>query len=55
VGHRVTADCLVSIQSPLVGVKMCAMSGHLEWISLYRAALQESDLDKLQVRIEEAE
>ena len=54
-GHRVTADCLVSIQSPLVGAKMCAMSGHLEWINLYRAALRETDPDKLQARIEEAE
>ncbi len=54
-GHRVTADCLVSIQSPLVGVKMCVMSGHLEWINLYRAALGETDPDKLQARIEEAE
>ncbi len=54
-GHRVTADCLVSIKSPLLGVKMCAMSGHLEWISLYRAALRETDPDKLQARIEEAE
>src|SRR5947209_18100843 len=54
-GHRVTADCLVSIQSPLAGVKMCVMSGHLEWINLYRAALRETDPDKLQARIEEAE
>src|SRR5439155_14107027 len=48
-------DCLVSIQSPLAGVKMCAMSGHLEWINLYRAALRETDPNKLQTRIEEAE
>ena len=34
---------------------MCAMSGHLEWINLYRAALRETDPDKLQARIEEAE
>src|SRR5437667_12784264 len=54
-GHRVTADCLVSIQSPLVGAKMCAMFGHLERINLYRAALRETDPDKLQARIEEAE
>src|SRR6266567_6916223 len=51
----ITADCLVSIKSPLLGVKMCAMSGHLEWINLYRAALRETDPDKLQARIEEAE
>src|SRR5438552_17169968 len=48
-------DCLVSIQSPLAGVEMCAMSGHLEWINLYRAALRETDPNKLQTRIEEAE
>ncbi|PYV68641.1 MAG: hypothetical protein DMG96_35925 [Acidobacteria bacterium] len=42
-------------QIPLLGVKMYAMSGHLEWISLYRAALRETDPDKLQTRIEEAE
>ena len=40
---------------PIGGVKMCVMSGHLEWINLYRAALRETDPDKLQPRIEEAE
>jgi hypothetical protein len=36
-------------------IKVFAMSEDPDWVALYRAALQESDRDRLLTRIEEAE